>query len=375
MSLAIRHTGPGRFEWRAWSSSVGRLRRASPNAKHEGSDLVFRACAHLLTFEHEGSLDKRFYTAVEEWCGMKGIHLPTSTAPFLTEADAGESLPTFWRQLHGRTSALAQRLGAKTYITGQIGDVVMGNWLDDSAQVGVLLSQGHIVSALKQSLAWSKSLRIPISWVLWRALSNRREPSGNSYTAEHAQNSIARKFQDRLRLGQEHRFFSKAWTEAPVERRRHFRGLLEILEMRTLQPPEPLEHLYYTHPFAHRPLVTYMLSIPADIVCRPGEPRRLMRRAFRGLWPPELRKRRSKDLFDGVFLESLRPLARSLLKAPRQLHVVDRGYVDPDDLTTRLDRLSHSLECNEPQLRQIILLELWLRSRSSPAGDEIKLSA
>ena len=115
-----------------------------------------------LTFEHEGSLDKRFYTAVEEWCGIKGTHLPTSTTPFLTEADAGSSLPTFWRQLHGRTSALAQRLGAKTYITGQIGDIVMGNWLDDSAQVGVLFSQGHIGSALKQSLAWSKSLRIPV---------------------------------------------------------------------------------------------------------------------------------------------------------------------------------------------------------------------
>jgi asparagine synthase (glutamine-hydrolysing) len=335
-----------------------------------------------LSFEHEGSLDKRFYTAVEKWCRIEAVHLPTAASPFLTETDAGDTLPMFWHQLHSRTAALAQQIGVKTYITGQIGDVIMGNWLDDSAQVAGLLRQGHILSALKQSLAWSKVLRLPISWVLWRALQSSLPPciksterhlsAGASYICKNAQDSITSKFRDRLRLLQPHRFFSKAWAHAPPERRRHFRGLMEILELRMLQPPEPLEHLCYTHPFAHRPLVTYMLSIPADIVCRPGEPRRLMRKAFWGLWPPKLRKRRSKDLFDGVFLECLRPIARSFLKAPRRLQVVERGYVDPDDLKTRLERLSHSLECNEPQLRQIILLELWLRSRSASFGDQAK---
>ncbi|MGD1095623.1 MAG: hypothetical protein ABSB35_26960, partial [Bryobacteraceae bacterium] len=103
-------------------------------------------------------------------------------------------------------------------------------------------------------------------------------------------------------------------------------------------------------------------------VCGPGEPRRLMRRAFRELWPPELRKRRSKDMFGGVFLDSLRPLANRFLKAPQRLQVVERGYVDPQNLTKRLELLSHSLECNEPQLRHIILLETWLQARVSGAA-------
>jgi hypothetical protein len=42
--------------------------------------------------------------------------------------------------------------------------------------------------------------------------------------------------------------------------------------------------------------------------------------------------------------------------------LVERGYVDLTSLRKRLELLSHSLECNEPQLRQIILLELWLQS-------------
>src|SRR4029077_94821 len=134
------------------------------------------------------------------------------------------------------------------------------------------------------------------------------------------------------------------------------------IELRALQAPEPLQHLLYTHPCAHRPLVEFMSSIPADIVCRPGEPRRLMRRALHELWPPELRKRRSKGSFSGVFLDSLRPLARTLLEE-RSLQVVDRGYVLPASLKKRLELLTQSLDCNEPQLRQIILLELWLRAR------------
>ena len=34
---------------------------------------------------------------------------------------------------------------------------------------------------------------------------------------------------------------------------------------------------------------------------------------------------------------------------------------DPVDVRERLQRITQSLSCNEPQLRQIVLLELWLR--------------
>ena len=93
-----------------------------------------------------------------------------------------------------------------------------------------------------------------------------------------------------------------------------------------------------------------------------------MRRAFSQLWPAELRKRRSKDGFGGVFLDALRPLAVEMLKQPGRLQVVERGYVDPESLRKRLEKLSSSLECNEPQLRQVILLEFWLRAREKRGG-------
>jgi len=136
-----------------------------------------------------------------------------------------------------------------------------------------------------------------------------------------------------------------------------------MLELRQLQPAEPLQHLDYTHPFAHRPLVEFLMTVPAEVLCRPGEPRRLMRSAFSDLWPFKLRERRSKGLFNAPWQEALRPVARALLEA-RRFHLVERGLIDRASLLSRLERLCAGLECNQHQLRQIIMLELWLRNRA-----------
>ena len=328
-----------------------------------------------LSYEHQGSRDTRFYNAVEEFCKLESIHVSTAAHPFLTETDTGGAQPAFWERLHIHAAALVRETGANTYFTGQLGDLIMGNWWDDSEQVAGSLFRGQIAPALKDALSWSKVLRIPVWWVLWRAFLLSLPPSVTPATAYRVtdgsdepgstEDSISPAFHQRVGLADPGKFLSQAWTQAQPERRKHVRGLMEMIQLRKLLPPEPLQHLYYTHPFAHRPLVTFMLSIPADVACRPGEPRRLMRKAFHELWPPELRKRRSKDAFGGVFLDSLRPLAQGLLKQPERLQVVERGYVDVESWKKRLEQLSHSLDCNEPQLRQIILLELWLRGREN----------
>ncbi|HYL73918.1 MAG TPA: asparagine synthase-related protein [Bryobacteraceae bacterium] len=320
-----------------------------------------------VSYEYPGSLDTRFWRTIEDHCHITGVHVPTADFPFLTENHTGGDSPAFWEQIHNCTSSIAREAGANTYLTGRMGDLTMGNWGDDSDQVAGLLRRGKIGDALRQSLAWSKLLRIPIYWVLGNAFllnlppayaMRKHEKVERSAVPSSTEDSIAPEFLLRAPPSS----ISNDWMEAPPERRKHFRSLTETLELRKLQPPEPLQHLLYTHPYAHRPLVEFMSSIPADMVCRPGEPRRLMRRALHELWPPGLRKRRSKGSFSGVFLDSLRPLARWLLEQPC-LQVVERGYVSPASLKRRLDLLTQALDCNEPQLRQIILLELWLRNR------------
>jgi hypothetical protein len=144
-----------------------------------------------------------------------------------------------------------------------------------------------------------------------------------------------------------------------------------MLDLRSLQAPEPLQHLDYTHPFAHRPLVEFLMTIPQRVLCGPGEPRKLMRRALSSLWSAKLQKRRSKAVFNGAWLKALRPLASELLK-PGRMEVVERGFVDRRNLLSQLQHLVAGIDCNGFEMRQIMLLEFWLRQRElSSSGKQI----
>lgn len=328
-----------------------------------------------LSFVWRNSIDEPFIREVESHCGIEGVHISTHDVPLITETRAGDAMPEAFQPLRASVAAAANRLGARTVLTGQNGDLMMGNWFDDSLQVAASLRRFRIGRACEGALAWSRILRLPVYQVLWRSLRAALPPAlapaavyaaaDGSYTPRNVETSLAAGFGDRAGLSESGGLFSNEWAQAPPERRKHFRVLSMMLELRQLQPCEQLQHLDYTHPFAHRPLVEFLMAAPADVLCRPGEPRRLMRSAFSDLWPVKLRERRSKGLFNAPWQEALWPVARALLKDGR-LQLAERGFVDLTSVLSRMERLTVGLECNEAQLRQIILLELWLRNR---AGD------
>jgi asparagine synthase (glutamine-hydrolysing) len=319
------------------------------------------------------SLDEPFIREVESFCGIEGFHFSTRENPLIAETQAGGAMPKSFAPLHTAVGVAARRLGAKVFLTGQNGDLAMGNWFDDSLQVAASLRHFRIGRACGESLAWSKILGLPVAWVLWRAFRAVLPPAlapaaalysrpDGSHAPKNGATSLVPGIAERTDISDSGSLFSNTWMQAPPERRKHFRALSATLELRALQAPEPLQCLDYTHPFAHRPLVEFLMTVPAEVLCGPGEPRKLMRRALPDLWPARLRKRRSKGLFDAPWQEALRPLARDLLKTPR-LELVERGFVDRSSVRARLERLAAGLECNESQLRQIMLLELWLRNR------------
>jgi len=326
-----------------------------------------------LSYTWRNSLDEPFIRAVESFCGIDGVHISTDDVPLLSEKQVGNAKPEILEPVNRSVAAAARGLGAKVILTGQNGDLMMGNWFDDSLQVTVSLRHLRIGQGCKEALAWSKIVRLPVYTVLWRAFRAALPPAlalsaiyaapDGSCMPKSTETSLVPAFGDRTADSEGDSFFSDAWMQARPERRKHFRSLTTMLELRTLQAPEPLQHLDYTHPFAHRPLVEFLMAVPPDVLCRPGEPRRLMRSSLSDLWPDKLQKRRSKGLFNAPWQEALKPLARVLLSA-RQLHLVERGFVDRANVLSRLERLSAGLDCNEAQLRQIILLELWLSNRA-----------
>ena len=96
-----------------------------------------------LTFERRDSLESALYQAVEAACATESVHLSTAEHFFLTKWNVGDGMPAFWDQLHTAVAQVARRTGARTVLTGALGDLIMGNWWDDSGQISGLLRTGR----------------------------------------------------------------------------------------------------------------------------------------------------------------------------------------------------------------------------------------
>jgi asparagine synthase (glutamine-hydrolysing) len=329
------------------------------------------------SFGPPGAPDEKFYTAVKTFCGIESVYVNTDEFPFIRRGYMDDAAPAPWGALIDELARHAQQMGSRVYFTGQGGDLMMGNWVDDSDQLAARLRQGQFRQAFTDAVGWSKATRVPAPALLWRGLraclparwpiSSRYKTQSGTMVRERHGDSLTPHFKSKTGIGHADGEWPTQWKDALPERRKHFRSVSRILESGFFRPPERLQHLYYTHPYSHRPLVEFLLAIPADQLSRPNEPRRLMRRAFRELLPPEIVTRRSKASFTGEFLKSLRPVARELLTDTRPLLTVEQGYVNRKELRERLERMTQSLSCNESQLRLIVLLELWLRARTSEA--------
>jgi asparagine synthase (glutamine-hydrolysing) len=326
-----------------------------------------------VSFGQPGAPDEKFYKAVQIFCGLESIYLNTDEFPFMSLDHLDDASPAPWGALFNQLARCAERIDARAYFTGLGGDLMMGNFVDDTEQLAGPLRRGDIRVALREAIGWSRATRVPLPGILWRGfravlpakwpLASKYEVVPNTTIRRHYDDSLLPQFKSKVGLMDPDGVWSTRWKHAPPERRKHFKSLSRILESRFFRPPERLQHLYYTHPYFHRPLVEFLLAIPANILCGPGEQRRLHRRALRELLPREVLQRRSKASFSGTFLQSLRPAARALLEPSRPLLLAEHGYVDAANVQARLESMTHSLSCGEHQLRQIVLLEHWLRAQ------------
>jgi asparagine synthase (glutamine-hydrolysing) len=318
-----------------------------------------------LSYTSAGGIDEKYFTAVEGHFGFPALRLPLDARSYAA-ADATGAAPAPWVQ---RLRSLVRQLegtGITAVLTGQMGDFTMGDMVDDSDQVAGFLRRGEIRRSLGEAYAWSQALRSPIYPILWRAL----RMAVSSWTpAEAASTSSGDSITPALRGKLEPPNPSRelSWRAAPPELRRRFRTLAGALRSRSLETPEALQPLTYTHPYAHRPLVEFMLSIPPAVVCGPGETRRLMRRAFSGLLPESVLKRRSKGSYGDAFRAALAPMAGEMLRTPGDIRLIEMGLAESASLLSRLDGFIQGLESNDHQLRNLILFEYWLR-RSGISG-------
>ena len=154
----------------------------------------------------QDSLDEPFIREVESFCRIEGNHISTHENPFIAANHVGSAMPEDFEPLRTSVAAVAHRLKAKVFLTGQNGDLIMGNWFTDSLQVAAALRRLRIGQACKESLAWSKIAGLPVSWILWRAFRTALPPAwatldeayDGSYLPKNNATSLLRGFSDRL---------------------------------------------------------------------------------------------------------------------------------------------------------------------------------
>lgn len=325
----------------------------------------------LFTFSyvHPDSRDEKFYALIERHLKLPSIHIDIQRFTAVGKNQLGGTSPGWWQPRLEEVGRHMDERGAGTLLTGQLGDLIFGNRLDDSEQVGDALVTRQWRSAIGQAFAWSHSLGIPVYTIAKRAIRSslwRRIHADHFDPAESGERNSDMSLTPGLRSRTKHLADAFAASiPGPVRlpsQQKHLSSLMQVLQSRTLQCPEPMLDRCYTHPYSHRPLVEFMFSIPALMVCRPGQPRYLMRLALGDLVPPAILKRRSKAVYTQAYADAVKPLAQHILQESRPMALATLGFVDEDKVRARIGLFLQSLPCNLIQLRHILLFEFWIRS-------------
>ncbi len=222
-----------------------------------------------ISYVHRNSRDVPFLGKVEVHCGLRSVRLSVDDIPLFAESDILGALPHGRSRLQQSAAAVARHAGATAFLTGQAGDQLTGNWLDDSLQVARPLCRGRLLQASCDALAWSRAAGVPAAWILCRASRAALPYLGRAASLyqmegmpDQGDRSLRTSFLQRAGFPGSDAMVSKEWMAARPWRRTHVRALTITRELRLLETPETMDGLDYGHPFMHRPLVEFLLSVP-----------------------------------------------------------------------------------------------------------------
>ena len=266
---------------------------------------------------------------------------------------------------HSGVCQAMDRAGARVLLSGLGGDQMFGGVHGAYPEVADLLASGRLVALNRSLRSWSKAMKRSYVGLLWKDAIVRQFPPRlqpfKSGPAAQLPSWYNREFSKRMKL-QERMLAREQLRSFPTHSARdQAHGFLSTVKSISSCWRTEQFGIEVTYPFAHRPLVEFLQSIPLDQLMRPGENRVVMRRMLAGILPDEIAKRRTKGnpreaIFRAIARESDR--LRSVFENSR---LCGRGYIDKAPLFAALDRARHGYETHSAFLVQTILLEFWLR--------------
>jgi asparagine synthase (glutamine-hydrolysing) len=325
--------------------------------------------------------ESRFIEVVEQHCGIEGHHLDIDDE--IAVPVASWVRPQEVQSWTVRMADFLKRERGRLLLSGRLGDATMGSFRNFSGALADYLAAGQLRRYLQQGRAWSLATQEPFISTVSKSLvpllpALRREKRKQS---ELLKKASAKSQQQQLSLANTYSLSTALATTLddvyptfaattpgiwPPSKRELVRIFDQVRSMRRFVDAEASAGVEMTHPYVDRRLVEFVLSIPTDAWCRPGEPRSLMRRAFAGFLPDRIVKRFSKGHAQPALLRFVRQSTRDWGHRIQSLEVVKRGYVSAEGLSARL-RMGDSGAAPIGNLLAIVQLETWLEARASRA--------
>jgi asparagine synthase (glutamine-hydrolysing) len=341
----------------------------------------FHTVSHIADGSPE-STEERFVDVVLEATRVPSLKMPLSAFDAMPDSDPAQP-----KHRSATISSICHHMrqsGARTLLSGRMGDGIAGNFPENFPAVLEPLKRGRPFECLMQARAWSLASKKPVIEVL--ATATKAFGSGRRYgtylldeslrhhrgTRAASTASLAEIFGlardvDRKQLGYVGSYALAAAQSGPPWQQQMLSMLCRYQMRRSLSAWAPDPRVVYTYPFAHRPLVEFALTIPSHVLISPGEPRRLMRRALSGLLPPRILRRFSKGYAAPHQARTFQAIARTLRDSAATLHLVKLGYLDQHRLHERLTAFLSGADARMGNLWHIAVLEQWLARAREPS--------
>lgn len=340
---------------------------------------VIQPISYVTLRSPEGD-ERRFIAEVEGQLGRTSVIIGVEDHHDRRDADLDALTPLAACGVALEGAEQIRQGGGRLILTGRSGDSIMGCEPYNSRAVCDDIERGDLVSTLVKVRQWSRVARKPFFEVLWDVARRCAAPQRTACSTIPTSTSLAgrelltERLQRLVRYGRPG--LLDALSQVRPSKIELATQLLVDAASSQLSIPEAPEELFYSHPYTHRPLVDYVLSIPGEQLSAPGEMRSLMRRAFAGFVPGRILRRVSKGYYPPSTARGVRVLVADLPPVER-LQVVERGWIDPGRLAAAIATLDRT-GTSGSEVRRVLRLERWLETRQRrapadiPRGEEVK---
>lgn len=315
------------------------------------SSPAHRTVSHATLHSPEGD-ERRFIAEVERRTGVRSEIVGVEDSQEQSDPERAWLTPYALQGVGLETARRVRAGGGRLVLSGRLGDAVMGCQPDNSAAVWDDLGRGRLLTALRSLRSWSRATRKPFVEIACRLL--RPETSA-------ARDTGVDLLTPRLRTLLRDAPAIEVPADVPRSKRGLARMILGYAAGARLDIPHRPADIVYAYPFAHRPLIDFMLAIPGGELSEPGTTRALMRRAFAPFVPPRVIRRVSKGYYPPAAFRAARRAVASL--AAGDLEVVQRGWIDPARLQAAIHALTDGGGETGGDVHTVLRLEAWLQAR------------